>query len=98
MVPEDNINEQNRKLEQMDYNPSEDLFNREKHIPLDGDGNPILNEDDLDDDKIDKGLDIPGVEDDDEMEEIGSEDEENNYWSTSDNNDDHEEENDDVLT
>ncbi|MET3537505.1 hypothetical protein [Chryseobacterium limigenitum] len=97
MIPEDNINEQNRKLEQMDYNPSEDLFKREKHISLDGDGNPILNEDG-EYESIDKGLDIPGVEDDDGMEEIGSEDEENNYWSTSDNGDDHEETNDDVLT
>jgi len=97
MIPENNINEQDRKLEQMDYNPNEDIFNKEEHIPLDGDGNPILKED-LDDDKIDKGLDIPGVEDDDDMEDIGSEDEENNYWSTSDNDDDHEETNDDVLT
>lgn len=97
MAPEKNINEQNRRLEQMDYSPNEDIFNKEKHIALDGDGNPILNED-LDDDKIDKGLDIPGTEDDDDMEEIGSEDEENNYWSLSDNDDDHEEENDDVLT
>ncbi|UWX61375.1 hypothetical protein N0B40_03645 [Chryseobacterium oranimense] len=96
MIPEDNTNEQNRKLEEMDYNPNEDIFNKEPHIPLDGDGNPILNEED--DDKIDKGLDIPGIEDDDDMEEIGSEDEENNYWSLSDNDDDHEEENDDVLT
>lgn len=96
MTPENNNNEQDRRLEQMDYSPDEDIFNKQKHIPLDGDGNPILSEED--DDKIDKGLDIPGVEDDDEMEEIGSEDEENNYWSLSDNADDHEEENDDVLT
>ncbi|UOU97139.1 hypothetical protein MUU74_11605 [Chryseobacterium daecheongense] len=96
MIPEDNINEQNRKLEQMDYDPEEDLFNQEEHIPLDGDGNPILNED-PDEDKIDKGLDIPGIEDDDEMEELGTEDEENNYWSLSDNEDDHEEENTDVI-
>ncbi|SMC41550.1 hypothetical protein [Chryseobacterium sp. YR221] len=96
MVPENNINEQNKRLESMDYDPNEDIFNKEKHISLDGDGNPILNEED--DDKIDKGLDIPGVEDDDDMEEIGAEDEENNYWSLSDNQDDHEEENDDVLT
>lgn len=96
MIPENNINEQNRKLEQMDYNPNEDLFNKEKHVSLDGDGNPILNED-LYDDKIDKGLDIPGAEDDDKMEEIGSEDEENNYWSLSDNADDHEEENEDLI-
>lgn len=96
MTPEDNINEQNRKLEQMDYDPEEDLFNQEEHVPLDGDGNPILNED-QDEDKIDKGLDIPGIEDDDEMEEVGTEDEENNYWSLSDNEDDHEEENTDIL-
>ena len=97
MAPEKNINEQNRKLEQMDYSPNEDIFKREKHIPLDGDGNPIVDED-SDEDKIDKGLDIPGAEEDDKMEEIGEEDEENNYWSLSDNDDDHEEENDDVLT
>ncbi|MDM1557342.1 hypothetical protein PYS58_05790 [Chryseobacterium indologenes] len=97
MAPENNINEQNKKLESMDYDPNEDIFKREKHISLDGDGNPIFDED-IDDDKIDKGLDIPGTEDDDEMEEIGEEDEENNYWSLSDNEDDHEEENDDVLT
>ncbi|HAO28860.1 MAG TPA: hypothetical protein DCQ68_16750 [Chryseobacterium indologenes] len=97
MAPEKNINEQSRKLEQMDYSPNEDIFKREKHIPLDGDGNPIVDED-PDEDKIDKGLDIPGAEEDDKMEEIGEEDEENNYWSLSDNDDDHEEENDDVLT
>ncbi|MPS72804.1 MAG: hypothetical protein E2590_06560 [Chryseobacterium sp.] len=96
MIPEDNINEQDRNLEELDYPKSEDIFIREKHIPLDGDGNPIFNAE-IDNDKIDKGLDIPGTEDDDEMEEIGSEDEENNYWSTSDNDDDHEEQNDDVL-
>ena len=97
MIPEDNPKEQERKLEQMDYSPNEDIFNQEKHIPLDGDGHPMYDEN-QDDDKIDKGLDIPGVDDDDDMEEIGSEDEENNYWSLCDNDDDHEEENDDVLT
>ncbi|WP_292009207.1 hypothetical protein [Chryseobacterium sp.] len=96
MISEDNTNEQDRKLREMDYNPAEDLFNQEKHISLDGDGNPVFDED-QDDDKIDKGLDIPGTEDDDVMEEIGSEDEENNYWSISDNEDDHEEENEDVI-
>ncbi len=97
MEPENNEKEQERKLEQMDYSPSEDIFNQEKHITLDGDGRPIEDED-FEDDNIDKGLDIPGTDDDDDMEEIGSEDEENNYWSLSDNDDDHEEENDDVLT
>lgn len=97
MAPKNSPEEEDRKLEQMDYSSSEDIFNQEEHIPLDGDGKPIYDEN-IDDDKIDKGLDIPGTEDDDEQEEIGSEDEENNYWSLSDNDDDHEEENDDVLT
>ncbi|MCG2791944.1 hypothetical protein [Chryseobacterium sp. SC28] len=96
MTPQDNFNEQDRKLREMEYNPAEDIFEKEEILPLDGDGNPIYHQD-IDDDKPDKGLDIPGVEDDDEMEEIGSEDEENNYWSTSDNDDDHEEENVDLV-
>lgn len=99
MISENSEQEQERRLEQRDYQPSEDIFNQEDHIPLDGDGKPVYNEkEETDEDKIDKGLDIPGVEDDDEMEEIGTEDEENNYWSMSDNDDDHEEQNDDVLT
>lgn len=97
MTPENNINEQNRKLKEMDYDPNEDLFKKEKHIRLDGDGNPILNED-AEENEMEMDLDVPGSDEDNDMEEIGSEDEENNYWSTSDNNDDHEEENDDVLT
>ncbi|MCE3074772.1 hypothetical protein [Chryseobacterium gwangjuense] len=96
MIPENSQQEQDRRLEQREYNPNEDIFNREKHIPLDGDGKPI--EDEGFYDSLDKGLDIPGVNDDDDMEKIGSEDEENNYWSRSDNADDHEEKNDDVLT
>lgn len=96
MISENSEQEQDRRLEQLEYNSSEDIFNREKHIPLDGDGKPIEDEEAYD--SLDKGLDIPGVDDDNDMEEIGSEDEENNYWSLSDNEDDHEEENDDVLT
>lgn len=97
MTRENNINEQNRKLKEMDYDPNEDLFNKEKHIPLDGDGNPILNKD-AEENEMEMDLDVPGSDEDNDREEIGSEDEENNYWSTSDNKDDHEEENDDVLT
>lgn len=99
MISENSEQEQERRLEQRDYTPSEDIFNQEEHIPLDGNGKPIYNEkEETEEDKIDKGLDIPGVEDDDAMEEIGTEDEENNYWSMSDNDDDHEERNEDVLT
>jgi len=94
MTPDDNINEQNRKLREMDYNPAEDIFNQEDVVPLDGDGEPITRGDDYD---MEMDLDVPGSDDDNEMEEIGSEDEENNYWSTSDNDDDHEEENDDLI-
>ncbi|WP_299177058.1 hypothetical protein [uncultured Chryseobacterium sp.] len=94
MIPEDNMNEQERKLKQMDYDPNEDLFNKEKHISLDGDGNPIEDEDA---ENMDLSLDVPGSEDDDEMEQVGTEDEENNYWSLSDNEDDHEETNTDLI-
>ncbi|MBV2245730.1 MAG: hypothetical protein KUL83_01075 [Lentimicrobium sp.] len=47
---------------------------------------------DLDEENIGKGLDVPGSELDDDMEEIGSEDEENNYYSLGgDNHEDLEE-------
>ena len=99
MIAEDNKNEQDRKLEEMDYKPSEDIFNKEKHIPLDGDGNPIINPGHVND-GMPYGLDIPGAEDDDNFEQITDQlpDEENNLYSRSDNEDDHEEENDDIIT
>lgn len=96
MISENSPQEQDRRLEQRNYSPNEDIFNQEEHISIDGDGKPTENPLPTSD-KIDKGLDIPGAEDDDEMEEIGSEDEENNYWSSSDNRDDHEEQNDDIV-
>lgn len=96
MAPENNKSEQDAKLEQMNYNPENDIFNMQEKIPLDGDGNPVLNEDNTQK-SSDDGLDIPGTTADDEMEIIGSEDEENNYYSLSDNEDNHEETNDDVL-
>jgi len=98
MTPEDNINEQNRKLREMDYNPGEDIFNREEIVPLDGDGNPI-NDPSQVNDEMPFGLDIPGAEDDDNFDQITNQlpDEENNYYSTSDNEDDHEEENEDLI-
>lgn len=99
MIPEDNINEQERKLEEMDYNPGEDIFNREEHIPLDGDGNPITNPEHVND-EMPYGLDIPGAEDDDNFEQITNQlpDEENSFYSQSDNEDDHEEVNDDIVS
>ncbi|MCY0969409.1 hypothetical protein [Chryseobacterium wangxinyae] len=99
MISQDNTNEQDRKLEEMDYNPGEDIFNREEHIPLDGDGNPITNPDHVND-GMPYGLDIPGAEDDDNFEQITDQlpDEENDFYSLSDNEDDHEEENEDIVS
>lgn len=96
MAPENNKSEQDAKLEQMNYSPENDIFNKQDHVPLDGDGNPVLNEGTTQK-SLDDGLDIPGTTADDAMENIGSEDEENNYYSLSDNEDNHEEINDDVL-
>ncbi|MDQ1095542.1 MULTISPECIES: hypothetical protein [Chryseobacterium] len=96
MVSENSPQEQDRKLEQMDYSPGEDIFNQEEHIPVDGDGNPIPDTV-TDEDEIDKGLDIPGTEDDEVVDNNGLDDEENDYWSISDNDDNHEEENTDLI-
>lgn len=95
MIPENSPQEQDRRLEQRDYNPNEDIFNQEDHIPLDGDGRPVEDEY-VEEDKIDKGLDIPGIDEDAGVNDI-DEDEENSYWGLSDNEDDHEEENADLI-
>ena len=99
MITEDNTEEQKRKLKEMDYNPGEDIFNKEEHIPLDGDGNPIINPNHVND-GMPFGLDVPGAEDDDNFEQITNQlpDEENDFYSQSDNEDDHEEENDDIVS
>lgn len=94
MKPEKNTDEQNEKLKNMNYKSEDDIFNKEDHLSLDGDGNPLTDESV---NNLDENLDVPGASDDDEMEEIGSEDEENNYYSRSDNADDHEEKNEDLL-
>ncbi|MGQ0827804.1 MAG: hypothetical protein ACT4ON_05365 [Bacteroidota bacterium] len=78
--------------EYLDYPAKDDIYNKgKKEADLDPE-NPSrkkspneklsdLNEKDFNDDKTASDLDIPGVELDDELEEIGSEDEENNYYS-----------------
>ncbi|AZI67961.1 hypothetical protein EIB71_09920 [Kaistella daneshvariae] len=96
MALSDNIEEQNEKLKQMNYSPDKDIFNQEEHVPLDGDGNPILHEQ-PDVERLGDDLDVPGSAADDAMEKIGSEDEENNFYSLSDNEDNHEETNEDLL-
>lgn len=56
-----------------------------------------LNEKSFDDDVTAADLDIPGVELDDNQENIGSEDEENNYYSLGGDNHENLEENRDDL-
>ena len=63
------------------YDKKDDIYNNEKEVPLDEEGNP----ENKIQGKYDKGpgddLDIPGAELDDADEAIGEEDEENNYYS-----------------
>ncbi|MFC6267810.1 hypothetical protein [Frigoriflavimonas asaccharolytica] len=70
MEPEENQDQVEKNLAEMDYNSSEDIFNKEKHISLDGDGNPITNQNQKD--EMPFGLDIPGFEDDDNYEQLNS--------------------------
>lgn len=78
MIPENNLKEQNQKLEQMNYNSSEDIYNQDDKLSLDIDGNI---ENSNIEDEMEMNLDVPGSELDNSEEKIGSEDEENNYWS-----------------
>ena len=98
MSTEDQDKELEKNLEELDYNPKEDIFNKEEAIPMDGDGNPITKPKNVVD-EMPYGLDIPGSEDDDNFEQITSQipDEENEYYSLSDNEDDHEEANEDLI-
>ncbi len=68
MTPPDNTEEQEKKLQEMNYKPENDIFNQEESISLDGDGNPITNSNQSD--EMPYGLDIPGSEDDDNFEQI----------------------------
>lgn len=95
MIPEDNQKEQERNLEEMNYDAKDDIFNQEEHISLDENGNPIYDEN-LEDYEMEMDMDVPGSDEDNDMEEVGSEDEENNYYSLSDQ-DDHEEDNEDLV-
>ena len=98
MSTEDKDKDLEKNLEELDYSPKEDIFNKEEAIPMDGDGNPITNPNNVID-EMPYGLDIPGSEDDDNFEQITSQipDEENEYYSLSDNEDDHEETNEDLI-
>lgn len=98
MNTENNAEEQDRKLDEMDYNPGEDIFNREEHIPLDGDGNPIINPGHVND-EMPYGLDIPGAEDDDNFEQITDQlpEEDADGYSIIDDEDDKFEDEDELI-
>jgi len=68
MSTDENEKEQERKLEEMDYNPSDDIFTKHNPVRLDGDGNPITAE--RGNDGMPYGLDVPGAADDDNYEQI----------------------------
>lgn len=91
--------EQDEQLREMNYDSSEDIFEQQKEVAMDENGN-VIEEGNLRDqnfyDGMEMDLDVPGSDLDDKQEGIGSEDEENNYWSLSDQ-DDHEEENEDLI-
>ena len=63
------------------YNKKDDIYNREKEVPLDDEEEPGQKVSNQRDDNPAGDLDIPGSELDDADEEIGEEDEENNYYS-----------------
>jgi hypothetical protein len=75
----------------LNYNPEEDIYNKNKKVNINPDDNSVLadnnekdnvmNEKNFEDDMSGSDLDIPGAELDDPDEEIGEEDEENNYYS-----------------
>ncbi len=66
--------------EESDIDP-EDIYEK-KGYPKKG----MLHEKEFDHVISGRGLDVPGSELDDDMEDIGSEDEENNYYSQNDDN------------
>ena len=84
-MPNNIIEEQNKKMENWVYPPEEDIYEQGQPISLDaeieGEQKRVSKE------ILDMDLDVPGAELDNEMEKIGGEDEENNYFSTSQNRD-----------
>lgn len=60
MIPEDNLKEQNQKLEQMNYNSSEDIYNQDYKLSLDIDGN--IENSNIETDDMEMNLDVPGSE------------------------------------
>ena len=63
------------------YKEKDDIYNREKEVPLKNEDDPVETGSGNNDNNPGNDLDIPGAESDDLNEAIGEEDEENNYYS-----------------
>jgi hypothetical protein len=84
--------EENNKFPLPVYKPEDDIYNRQKEEPLEGEEQLVEGDKVKTKGKLGEGLDVPGAELDDADEAVGEEDEENNYYSLGgDNHDDLEE-------
>jgi hypothetical protein len=63
------------------YEEKDDIYSREKEVPLEDEDNSKETGSDDNDRGPGGDLDVPGAESDDSNEVIGAEDEENNYYS-----------------
>jgi hypothetical protein len=77
--PKRNHLNENEKYPLPIYKEEDDIYNREKEVPLKNDDDP--KEIRINENAKGPDLDIPGAELDDSSEAIGEEDEENNYYS-----------------
>ena len=87
----ENISDDKRMEDSLDYPANEDIYNRLKEVDMDLNNSININPNHHLQPKVDKdaihkemkgsGLDVPGAELDDANEAIGEEDEENNYYS-----------------
>jgi hypothetical protein len=84
--------DENEKFPLPVYNAADDIYNRQKEEPLEGEDQLVEGDKVNKKGKLGEDLDVPGAELDDADESVGEEDEENNYYSLGgDNHDDLEE-------
>ena len=73
--------EEDKKFPLPVYKEGDDIYSREKEVPLDDEEHPGKKKAVKSDKNLGEDLDVPGAELDDADEAIGEEDEENNYYS-----------------
>ena len=87
----ENISDDKRMEDNLNYHSSEDIYNTLKEVDMDLNDSininpnhhlqPKVDKDAIHKEMLGSGLDVPGAELDDDNEDIGAEDEENNYYS-----------------